>query len=112
MKTSTEIFRPTADPAIEYLQKRFHLNIVGSIVNNMTGTTARVELPQVTLETSDPRNTEVIEFNVAKMTFPDVPEKNELTNVVVWSLAKCAGARHCATAIVKPIASETPIRVI
>jgi hypothetical protein len=78
----------------------------------MTGTATCFEVPQVTLKSSYPCNAKVIEFNVSKMTFPDVPEKNELANIVVWGLAKSAGTRYRAATVVEPITSETPIRII
>ena len=46
------------------------------------------------------------------MTFPDMPEKQVLATIVVWSLSKCAGTGDSATAIVEPITSDAPIRSI
>jgi hypothetical protein len=46
------------------------------------------------------------------MTFLDVPEKNVLAEVVVRGLTEGAGTRNSTTAVVKPVASDVPIRGI
>jgi hypothetical protein len=108
----SELFRPPADIAAENFRNCVRLKVVGSIVDNNAGTTACIVVPKVSVKVSYLCNTEIIEFDVSKMTFPDVIEKNVLAKIVVWGLAKCAGASDSATAVIEPFTSEAPIRGI
>jgi hypothetical protein len=108
-KTLSERFRPPANIATENFGNRIRLSVAGSIVDNHASTASRLVVPKVSLKTSYPCNTEIIEFDVSKMTFPDVPEKNVLAKIVVRGLAERAWTRDGATAIVEPITGDVPV---
>jgi hypothetical protein len=94
------------------LGKRVRLGVAGSIVDNSASTAPRIVVPKVSLKTSDLRNTKIVEFDVTKMTFPDVPEKNVFAQIVVRGLSEGAGAGDRAAAVVEPITGDAPTRGI
>ena len=73
------------------------------------GTASPLIIPNVPLETSYQHNREVIEFDIAEMTLPDVPEKDVLAEVLVRGLTEGAGTGNGTTAVVKPVASDAPL---
>jgi hypothetical protein len=73
-------------------------------------TACRIVVPKVSIKTPHLDDTEIIEFDISKMTFPDVPEKNVLAKIIVWRLTKCARASDSTTAVVEPVTSDAPIR--
>jgi hypothetical protein len=108
----SELFRPPADIAAENFRNCVRLNVVGPIVDNNAGTNACIVVPKVSVKTSYLYNTEIIEFDASKMTFPDVIEKNVFAKIIVWGLTERAGTGDSATAVVEPITGDAPIRGI
>jgi hypothetical protein len=111
-KTLSDLGPPPADIATENFRNRVRLSVAGSIVDNHASTASRIVVPKVSIKTPHLDDTEIIEFDISKMAFPDVPEKNMLTVIVVWGLTKCARASDGTTAVVEPITSDAPIRGI
>jgi hypothetical protein len=55
-------------------------------------------------------DTETIEFDFTKMTFPNVPKKHVLAKIIVRGLSKGTGTGDSAAAVVEPVTGDTPIR--
>ena len=104
----SELRPPAADVSTENIRNRPRLNVTSSVVDDYASAPQRIVGPKVSLKISYYGYAEIIEFNVIEMTFPDMPEKNELTKIVIWGLTKCARASDSATAVVKPISSDMP----
>jgi len=60
-------------------------------------------------QAADPHKAEIVELDVAIVTFPNVPEKNNLAEVVVRRLTERAGTRNGTATVVEPIAGNAPI---
>jgi hypothetical protein len=111
-KTLSHLCPPPADIATENFRNRVRLIVAGSIVDNYASTASRIVVPKVSIKTPHLDDTEIIEFDISKMTVPDMPEKHVLAKIVVWGLTKCARASDSTTAVVEPITSDAPIRGI
>jgi len=59
-------------------------------------------------QAADPHKAEIVELDVAIVTFPNVPEKNNLAEVVVRRLTERAGTRNGTATVVEPIAGNAP----
>jgi hypothetical protein len=108
----SELRPPAADVATENIRNRPRLSVARSVVDNYASAPQRIVGPKVSLKISYYGYAEIIEFNVIEMTFPDMPEKNELTKVVVRGLSERAGTGNRAAAVVEPITLDVPIGVI
>ncbi len=109
-KYRSYLFRPSAYAATVDFRNRVRLDVAGPVVDKSAGTASRIVVPNVSLKTSDQYNTEIVEFDLSKMTFLNVPKKNVLAVVVVRRLAERARTGNGAAAVVEPIASDVPIR--
>jgi hypothetical protein len=108
----SELRPPAANFATENIRNCPRLSVARSIVDNYASTGQRLVGPKVSLKVSYYGYTEIIEFDVIEMTFPDMPEKNVFAKVVIWGLCERAGTGNRAAAVVEPITLDAPIGVI
>ena len=85
------------------------LTLVGAFVDKDAGGPFSPSRPQITFPSSHTDKAQIVEIDIAVMSGPDVPEKDRLTEAVVWGLCEGARASDGAAAIVKPISRDVPV---
>src|SRR5439155_12642797 len=84
--------REPADPAAENQRQHLGLALVGALVDVETGRAFGPAGPQITLPSADPDKAQTVEFDLAVMTLPDVPEQHRLAKPVIRHLREGARA--------------------
>jgi hypothetical protein len=103
--------RKTSDLAAEYPGKSLRRELVGAHVDKDASGSPNLSGPQITLPSSNPDKAQIIEFDVAVVAFPDVPEKDRLARAVIGGVArKCRGRRgrsyNCRTSLLRCASPE------
>jgi hypothetical protein len=73
-----------------------------------TGGPLDLSSPQIAFPSSYADEAQTVEFDIAVMATPDMPEQHRLAIAVVRGLGEGAGTRDGATAIVEPVSRDVP----
>src|SRR5260370_46200 len=82
------------------------------LIDIEAGDPARFARPQIALPPADAHEAQIVELDVAVMTFANSPEQHRFAEAVVRCLGEGARTGNRTAAIVEPVADNVPVRDI